>query len=361
MNNNINKKNDYNYEMSTNDLNKIDNRNNKNTNLNIYNIVKNDKIIQNNYYESINKKKAITNSNINLKIENQNNISYYINNKKEEKDKFNSEKKNVNNEFTRNKFKLNQLQKCSVTDLFLPHKIKNDLNYEINNKFNDKINNKKNNNNEDKNKEEKNKIKDNFQNDKSKIIQNNNNNIIINKKCKDDFYYDLYAEKIINAEKVNNSYDELHLLVNIKNKYYNKYEKIISIDKYKKENKKNKKKVRFYEGDNRIIKMNQKDIASKFEILNNSGKKIYFKKCNINNYLNKLRNKNIKLKSILINKKEENNDDSEWDKLYDLINQIAKRNDSQKKENKINENKIKKGKFNIKNIESFKKKEIKIF
>ena len=60
-------------------------------------------------------------------------------------------------------------------------------------------------------------------------------------------------------------------------------------------------------------------------------------------------------------------DNSEWDKLYDIINQIAKKNNKEQNKNEIkvqnNKNKVinKKGKFNIKNIESFKKNKKKNF
>ena len=94
--------------------------------------------------------------------------------------------------------------------------------------------------------------------------------------------------------------------------------------------------------------------GAKFEVYNVSGKKIFYQKCNINNYMKKLKDKNLKKKSILINKKEEFVDNSEWDKLYDIINKIAKKSDN-KAFNTDN-----KKKFNIKNIESFKKKGKKI-
>ena len=111
----------------------------------------------------------------------------------------------------------------------------------------------------------------------------------------------------------------------------------------------------------------RKEFPSKFEVYNNSGKKIFHKKFNINIYLKKLKNRNLKIKSIYINKKEEIEDNSEWDKLYDIINQIAKKNNKEQNKNEIkvqnNKNKVinKKGKFNIKNIESFKKNKKKNF
>ena len=316
--------------------------NNKNNNFNIYNIVKNDKIIQNNYYET--KKNEIT-KNKNLIIQNQNSISFCIQNKNQLNgdNKINTERKLTNNELTRNKFEISQLKKCSATDLFVPNKINNS-------KIKDKLNN-----------------NNNIQEKKIKIENNKQNNInsprIIKEnkkvKCKDDFYYDLITEKIINATKMNNSYDLNYLLPKLIKKFNDNFEKQKANNINNKQNAKDKKRVRFCESENKIIRMNQNDISTKFDVLNNLGKKIYFKKCNINEYLNKLRNKNIKLKSILINKKEEIVDNSEWDKLYDIINQIAKRNNNQKNnygKTDINNVKIKKGKFNIKNIESFKKK-----
>ena len=243
---------------------------------------------------------------------------------------------------TRNKFEISQLKKCSATDLFVPNKINNS-------KIKDKLNN------------------NNIQEKKIKIENNKQNNInsprIIKEnkkvKCKDDFYYDLITEKIINATKMNNSYDLNYLLPKLIKKFNDNFEKQKANNINNKQNAKDKKRVRFFESENKIIRMNQNDISTKFDVLNNLGKKIYFKKCNINEYLNKLRNKNIKLKSILINKKEEIVDNSEWDKLYDIIDQIAKKNNNQKNnygKTDINNVKIKKGKFNIKNIESFKKK-----
>ena len=57
------------------------------------------------------------------------------------------------------------------------------------------------------------------------------------------------------------------------------------------------------------------------------------------------------MKSILINKKEEIIEDSEWNKLYDIINKIAQKNNNKNN----NDNSFRRTKFNIKNIESFKK------
>ena len=328
-------------------------RKNHEAKLNIYNIVKNDKIIQNNYYQTKNKSQSINNSN--LTIVNQKSISFFINNKKESNKKYinNSDKKKINQEITRNKFTLDQLQKCSATDLFLPNKIQNPLKNDIiieNNIYNNNIIKA----------EQFNIKKDVINNICLNIIDNNNIKPILGK-SKDDFYYDLYAEKIIEIKKINNSYDEIHLLPRLHSKYLDKSEKKNTLKSNKKPKQNNyKKKVKFLEGDNRIIEINQKDLASKFKVFNNNGKRIYYKKFNINNYMNKLKNKNLKLKSIYINKKEEltDNDNSEWDKLYDIINKIAKKGENEKNKDKIrvdSGNKYKKGKFNIKNIESFKK------
>ena len=310
-------------------------------NFNIYNIVKNDKIIQNNYYEP--KRKLI---NKNLIIQNQNNISFCSKNIKKlnEDEKYNTDKKKLNKEFTRNKFEISQLKKCSATDFFFPN--------QINNKIKDILN-------INKSKEEKIEIENKrIERDiKASKTKNKNNSV----KCKDDFYYDLYMEKIIDVKKMNNSYEENNLFPKIKMRFYENLDKNIIHNINIKEAIDIKKRLRFFESDNKIIKMNQNDIATKFEVLNNNGKKIYFKKCNINDYLNKLTSKNLKLKPILINKKEEFEDNSEWDKLYDIINQIAKRNNKQQNKNEISiKNKNKKPKFNIKNIESFKKKGKKI-
>ena len=332
-NNNLNKKNI--------NVNKLHQNNiNEKNNFNIYNIIKNDEIIQNNYYEP--KRKSISK---NLIIQNQNSISFCSNIKKlNEDEKYNTDKKKLNKEFTRNKFEISQLKKCSATDFFFPN--------QINNKIKDilKI---------DKSKEEKIEIENKkVERDiKASKTKNKNNSV----KCKDDFYYDLYIEKIIDVKKMNNSYEENNLFPKIKKRFFDNLDKKIIYNINIKEAIDIKKRVRFFESNNKIIKMNQNDIATKFEVLNNNGKKIYFKKCNINDYLNKLTSKNIKLKSILINKKEEFEDNSEWDKLYDIINKIAKRNNKQQNKNEIaNKNKNKKPKFNIKNIESFKKKGKKI-
>ena len=327
-NNNLNNKN-----INVNELKQ--NNNNKNS-FNIYNIVKNDKIIQNNYYET--KNKSI---NKNLVIQNQNNFSFCIKNIKKlnEDENHNIEQKKLNKEFTRNKFGISQLKKCTASDFFLPNKNNKNLKdiISIDNSKKEKV--------EIDNKLIKTDIK-------IKETQNKKNSI----KCKDDFYYDLFMEKIFDTKKINNSFEENNLLPKIKKRFFeNSDKRTINKINYK-ENNNRKKGVRFFESDNKIIKINQNDIATKFEVLNNFGKKIYFKKCKINDYLNKLKNKNLKLKSILINKKEEFVDNSEWDKLYDIINQIAKRNEKQKSNNDIkNKNKNKIGKFLIKNIESFKK------
>ena len=306
-------------------------KNKNGANFNIYNIIKNDKIIQNNYYGIKRKQAPVNNSN--LIIENQNSLSFFINNKNELDNNCqnNSDDKSKKKELNRNKFNKNQLQKCLSVDLFIPNKIQ----YEIKNS---NIINEKN-DNQIKDKSIKKIVKNHNEN-------NNNNNI---GRYKDDFYYDLYAEKVLDITKVNNSYDEIHLLPRIKKKYNDKFNKVLIINKNKQNNIGVKKVVKFSEGNNRIIKINQKDIASKFGVYNNSGKKIYHQKFNMNNYLKKLKNKNLKIKSILMNKKEEV-DNSEWDKLYDIINKIAEKNNY--KNNNIS---TKKAKFNIKNIESFKK------
>ena len=329
---------------------------NQNANYNIYNIVKNDKIIQNNYYEMKNKDKKINNSN--LIIENQNRISYFISNKKESNNNYLnvSHKEEIERDLSKNNFTINQLQKCSESNLFLPNdisrKIQNDSNYTNDNKNNNNIND-----------EEQIRIKNDDADDKNKnnnkIIENNKYANIIIGKSKDDFYYDLYAEKIIDVNNINNSFDEKIILTRLKSKYKEKFDnKKLQTKKKKKAKLKNVKKVKFFENENRIIKINQNDIASKIEVFNNSGKRIYHQKFNINKYINKLNNKNLKIKSIYIDKKEEFIDNSEWDKLYDIINNIVKKSDKEQKEDKIIVNsgtKEKTRKFNIKNIESFKK------
>ena len=318
------------------------NKNQNERKFNIYNIVKNDKVIQNNFYEIKSKEKPLNNSNSHLIIENQNSISYFINNKTESNNKYQnkSDKKNMNDELIRKKFTLNQLQKCSATDLFLPNNNNNKLKQNLNNNnMKDKV---------IKTKNDKNDNNINNNNIIRKNSQNNNERKHNVGKFKDDFYYDLCAEKIIDIVKMNNSYDEIHLLPKLKKKYNDKFDKYLYISNNKIKTKR-KKSVKFAESETRIIKINQKDIASKFEVFNVSGKKIFCQKCNINNYMKKLKDKNLKMKSILINKKEEFVDNSEWDKLFDIINKIAKKSDN-KTINTIN-----KKKFNIKNIESFKK------
>ena len=155
---------------------------------------------------------------------------------------------------------------------------------------------------------------------------------------------------------MNNSYDDLKALPRIKLRYLDKLEnelvKNINSKITPKFENKSKKKVKFCEEENKFIEINQNNIATKFSVYNNIGKKIYFKKCNMDNYMKILKNKKYNLKSILIYKKEEKVDNSEWDKLYDIINQIVKRNNNEKNNSGI---KVKNS-FKIKNIESFKKK-----
>ena len=311
-------------------------KNRNTTNFNVYNIIKNDKFIQNNYYGIKDNQVPINNSN--LIIENQNSMSFFINKKKELNNNYqnNLEKKSYNKESNKDNFTKNQLQKCLNIDLFIPNKI----GYEI-----------KNNNNviiEKDNAQTAKSINDNINNKKIKNNKENKNNI---GRFKDDFYYDLYAEKIINITKINNSYDEIQLLPKIKKKYNDKFNKTLKTNINNPKNINKKKSVKFSEENNRIIKINQNDISSKFIVYNNSGKKIYHQKFNIYNYINKLKNKNLKMKSILINKKEEIIEDSEWNKLYDIINKIAQKNNNKNN----NDNSFRRTKFNIKNIESFKK------
>ena len=337
MSNNINENNN-NEKIRVNILHKKDK--NKN-NFNIYNIVKNDKIIQNNYFEYSNKNQTHSMINSKLSIENQNSLSYLFKKDKEQIMNNNFIKTDINEEMTRNKFQLNNLQKCNATDLYLPNTIKNNemkIKMEQNNNFSIK--------------EDKNLLKKDSDNN-LKILKNN-----VNKKkviCKDDFYYDLLTEKIIDVENVNNSFNELNNLQRIKIKFLEKFERRLSKDKLKNMDKKvktkSKKTLRFCEENNKIIEMNQNDLVSKFKVFNHLGKKIYFKKCNMNNYIKILKNKKHQTKSILVNKKEII-DNSEWDNLYDIINQIVKKNNNGQNQININTKKT----FKIKNIESFKKK-----
>ena len=294
----------------------------KNENYNKNNSKNKGQIIHNNFFninDNIDKNKK------NLRVENQKSVSY-----------LGSSKKNLNNNYCeetdtleeeeakKNTFHQNQLKKCSQSDIYLPKK----------NNINNKNNNDKDINND---------------------ITNINKKINISKNiiCKDDFYYDLYAEKILDVFKNNYSFDEGYKLSDVKERLINKLEKNL----YKEDNINNKsaklkkKKVRFFEGENRYIQINQEEKVSKFSVYNYLGNRIYFKQCNFNEYLKVLKKKNYKTKSILVNKNIEISNDSEWNNLYDLINKI-------KNKNKINNNlssKIKTGRFKIKNIESFKK------
>ena len=338
MSNNINE-NINNEKIRVNIIHKKDKNEN---NFNIYNIVKNDKIIQNNYFEYTNKNQTHSIKNSKLSIENQNSLSYLFKRDKEQIMNNNIIKTDINEEMTRNKFQLNNLQKCKATDLYIPNNTnkKNEIRIKMeqNNYFSIK--------------EDKNLLK-NDSNNNLKILKYN-----INKKkviCKDDFYYDLLTEKIIDVENVNNSFNELNNLQRIKIKFLEKFERRLSKDKLKNMDKKvktkSKKTLRFCEENNKIIEMNQNDLVSKFKVFNHLGKKIYFKKCNMNNYIKILKNKKHQTKSILVNKKEII-DNSEWDNLYDIINQIVKKNNNGQNQININTKKT----FKIKNIESFKKK-----
>ena len=73
-------------------------------NFNIYNIVKNDKIIQNNYFEYTNKNQTHSIKNSKLSIENQNSLSYLFKKDKEQIMNNNFIKTDINEEMTRNKF-----------------------------------------------------------------------------------------------------------------------------------------------------------------------------------------------------------------------------------------------------------------
>ena len=330
----------------------------------------NDKIeleIRNDYVD--NNEKIDIDSNINLTIENQKCVSYFGNKDIKNNIIITEESLTLEEDRTKKiKYQQNQLQKCCVCDLFLPQKEKkilkdlnekeellsNNNNNEINickSDINDTtINNKKN--------EINNIINQNYSNVDDKINKKNNitsknNNIneekklIKNKrniKCKDDFYYDLYAEKIIDIVKPNNSIDENYKLSEIKQRIFKEIEKT----KLERNKKVKIKKVRFFEGDNHYIQINTEEKATKFIVLNYLGNKIYFKHCDINKYFELLRNKNNKIKSILMNKKLDTNDNSEWDNFFDVINKIKN-----KSKNSSPHIKNKNG-FKIKNIESFK-------
>jgi len=330
----------------------------------------NDKIeleIRNDYVD--NNEKIDIDSNINLTIENQKCVSYFGNKDIKNNIIITEESLTLEEDRTKKiKYQQNQLQKCCVCDLFLPQKEKkilkdlnekeellsNNNNNEINickSDINDTtINNKKN--------EINNIINQNYSNVDDKINKKNNitsknNNIneekklIKNKrniKCKDDFYYDLYAEKIIDIVKPNNSIDENYKLSEIKQRIFKEIEKT----KLERNKEVKIKKVRFFEGDNHYIQINTEEKATKFIVLNYLGNKIYFKHCDINKYFELLRNKNNKIKSILMNKKIDTNDNSEWDNFFDVINKIKN-----KSKNSSPHIKNKNG-FKIKNIESFK-------
>ena len=354
----------------------LDNKSNK--------IKNNDKIDNINDYMDNNEKIDIDN-NINLIIENQKCVFYFGNKDIKNNMIITEESLTLEEDNTKRiKYQQDQLQKCCVCDLFLPQKEKKILKYlnekeifssnninkninEINicksNKNDIIINNKtneinsyiiinQNNSNEDgiKNKFDNinNNISKNYDiNEKNKIIKNKRNI-----KCYDDFYYDLYAEKIIDIEKSNNSIDENYKLSEIKERIFKEIEKTKCI---KNSNKKEKiKKVRFFEGDNHYIQFNTEEKATKFIVLNYLGNKIYFKHFDINKYFELLKNKNNKIKSIIINKKIDTTDNSEWDNIFDVLNKIKN-----KSKNSSPHIKNKNG-FRIKNIESFKKNGIMI-
>ena len=287
---------------------------NKN-NYNIYNIINKDEIVQNNYYNT----DTNVQFNYNLKVENSGGCSFYGSYKKNKKENMNDDE-NDSNEIkeSKKKYKESNLQRCSTSDLFLPHK---------------------------------------------KIIKNENklnNNMKKNKeiKCKDDFYYDLLVEKIFEIKKNNNSYDEIFKFSSIKNNFLNKFENInnIRVNKLKKKNK--IKKVRFFENDNHFIQFNQEEKACKFNVFNYLGNKIYFKKFNLDKYNEKIKSKNENIKSILLNKEVNNIDNSEWNNLFEIINKIkSKKLSKDQLKDSNNSNKIKISCFNIKNIESFRKKD----
>jgi len=191
-----------------------------------------------------------------------------------------------------------------------------------------------------------------------KIIKNENkiSNEKLKKyiKSKDDFYYDLFAEKIFEVKKNNNSHDEIFKFSTIKNNFLNKFENKNNIKVNKLKKKSNIKKVRFFENDNHFIQFNQEEKASKFTVFNYLGNKIYFKHCNIDKYYERIKSKNENIKSILINKDVNISDNSEWNNLFEMINKIKSKQID--KDNLKDSKKNKKSGFNIKNIESFRKK-----
>ena len=287
------------------------NEGNKN-NYNIYNIINKDKIIQNNYYNT-DTNNTNTQINYNLKVENRDRCSFYGSHKKNKKDNIDEESDSIQIKESKKKYKESNLQRCSTSDLFLPHKkiIKNE----------NKISNEK----------------------LKKYI-----------KSKDDFYYDLFAEKIFEVKKNNNSHDEIFKFSTIKNNFLNKFENKNNIKVNKLKKKSNIKKVRFFENDNHFIQFNQEEKASKFTVFNYLGNKIYFKHCNIDKYYERIKSKNENIKSILINKDVNISDNSEWNNLFEMINKIKSKQID--KDNLKDSKKNKKSGFNIKNIESFRKK-----
>ena len=251
--------------------------------------------------------------NSNLKVENRDRCSFYGSYKKN--NNIDDESDSLENKESTKKYKESNLQRCSTSDLFLPHK---------------KI----------------------VKNENKTSNENLNNNKEI--KSKDDFYYDLFAEKIFEVKKNNNSYDEIIKFSSIKNNFLFKFENKNNIRVNKLKKKSNIKKVRFFENDNHFIQFNQEEKVSKFTVFNYLGNKIYFKHCNIDKYYERIKSKNENIKSILVNKEVNNSDNSEWNNLFEMINKIKSKKLS--KENLKDSNKIKKTGFNIKNIESFRKK-----
>ena len=321
----------------------------------IFSIINKEKIIPNNNYlldnNDFNREKI---SNINLIVENQNSISFLGNEKMKTDNHININKNNIyeetetfeeNEEPKKREYQQNKLQKCSASNIFFEH----NKDIKINTKNNIKNNNYNNN--------------DDIVDKKDNFHKKSNKNII----SKDDFYYDLFTEKIIEVNKINNSIDEEYKLLDIKKRFYDKLENkfivhnndkgIINIQ-IKNGEKDKSKKVRFFEGDNHYIQFNLEEKVSKFNVLNHLGNKIYFKHFNIEQYNSILKSKNSK-KSILLIKNIDNSDNSEWNKLFKIINQIKYKND--KIQGRISSSdKIKKNFFKIKNIESFRENGMKI-
>ena len=100
---------------------------------NIYNIIKKDKIIQNNFYNTNNNKLSNNNNNNkNLKVENQKSVSYLgtsMTNNKNINNKCNESDTSENEEQKGMIFQENQLKKCFTSDVFLPHKSYNNVKY----------------------------------------------------------------------------------------------------------------------------------------------------------------------------------------------------------------------------------------